>query len=42
MSDYEDAIETLEDAVLGLGEGLRRRLAWDPERWISYYFTFET
>jgi hypothetical protein len=30
MSDYEDAIETLEDAVLGLG--LRRRSVWDPER----------
>jgi hypothetical protein len=32
MSDYEDAIETLEDAALGLGEGLRRRPVWDPER----------
>jgi hypothetical protein len=32
MSDYEDAIETLEDATLGLGEGLRRRPVWDLER----------
>jgi len=30
MSDYEDAIETLEDTTLGLG--LRRRPIWDLER----------
>lgn len=32
MSDYEDAIETLEDTTLGFGEGLRRRPVWDLER----------
>lgn len=32
MSDYEDAIETLEDTTVCLGEGLRRRPIWDLER----------
>jgi hypothetical protein len=32
MSDYEDAIETLDDAVPIVGEGLRRRPVWEPDR----------
>lgn len=38
MSDYEDAIETLEYSTLGLVEGLRRRSLWDPERYISFIY----